>query len=129
MEFWAASAAALATWIVPVTTPGGKPVTAVPGLRPRSPVTIVGPVLVTVEAPTTAKLDAPPRGGRTARALTLWPLPSAAGARGPVGVRCDDGEPQPEIATARAAIRDGIPRRRTGLMADLQSRAVGTRID
>src|SRR6185503_3850519 len=34
---------------VPFKMPGGKPVTAVPGLTPRSPVTLVAPVLVTVE--------------------------------------------------------------------------------
>ena len=39
-EFWADSATASAAWIVPQTTsPGGKPVTALPGLTPRSPVT------------------------------------------------------------------------------------------
>src|SRR5205807_6212713 len=45
----------------PFTTPGGNPVTAVPGLTPRSPVTIVAPVLVTVEPARTAKLAADPR--------------------------------------------------------------------
>jgi hypothetical protein len=42
---------------------GGKPVTAVPGLTPRSPVITLGPVLVTVEAPSTAKLWAIPSDG------------------------------------------------------------------
>src|SRR5712664_1484962 len=57
-------ATASPAWIVPpVTVPGGKPVTAVPGLTPKSPVMIVGPVLVTVEAPRTAKLCAEPSGG------------------------------------------------------------------
>src|ERR1700730_8301618 len=46
-----------------VTLPGGKPVIDVPGLTPTSPVMTVGPVLVTVEAPKTAKLFAEPRGG------------------------------------------------------------------
>src|SRR3954465_12057355 len=45
------------------TMPGGKPVTAVPGLTPRSPVMTLGPVLVTVEPPSTAKLCAVPRDG------------------------------------------------------------------
>ena len=48
-----------------VTTPGGNPVTELPGLSPRFPVTIVAPVLVTVEAPKMAKLSAAPSG-------TLW---------------------------------------------------------
>lgn len=44
-----------AACIVPLTIPGGKPVTAEPGLRPRSPLTTLGPVFVTVEPPKTAK--------------------------------------------------------------------------
>src|ERR1700730_13318412 len=48
------------------TTPGPKPVTAVPGLTPKSPLTTVAPVLVTVEAPRTAKLSAAPSGTTTA---------------------------------------------------------------
>ena len=38
-----------------------QPVTDVPGLNPRSPVTVVGPVLVTVEPASTAKAAAAPR--------------------------------------------------------------------
>lgn len=34
---------------------------ALPGLTPRSPITMLGPVLVTVEPPRTAKLVAVPR--------------------------------------------------------------------
>lgn len=37
------------------TSPGGKPVTAVPGLTPRFPEMIDGPVLVTVVPANTAK--------------------------------------------------------------------------
>src|SRR5207253_229235 len=47
--------------VVPTTVPGGNPVTAVPGLTPRSPVTVVAPVLVTVEPARTAKRAADPR--------------------------------------------------------------------
>lgn len=43
---WACAAAASFRWMVPVTVPGGKPVTAPAGLTPRSPATTVGPVLV-----------------------------------------------------------------------------------
>jgi hypothetical protein len=46
---------------VPLTMPGGKPVIAVPGLRPRSPLSRLGPVLVTVLPASTAKLPAVPR--------------------------------------------------------------------
>src|ERR1700716_1409518 len=38
-----------------------EPVTAVPGLKPRSPVIVVGPVLVIVEPARTAKPSAVPR--------------------------------------------------------------------
>ena len=48
------SATASAAWVAPITWPGGKPVTAVPGLTPTSPVMIDGPVLVTVEPASTA---------------------------------------------------------------------------
>src|SRR5207249_9402019 len=58
----ARAAAASAAWIVPLTIPGGNPVTAVPGLSPRSPLTMVAPVLVTVEAARTANVVAAPRG-------------------------------------------------------------------
>jgi len=40
--------------------------TAEPGLTPRFPIMTVGPVLVTVEAPRTAKPCAVPRGGAVA---------------------------------------------------------------
>jgi hypothetical protein len=43
-------------------------VIAVPGLTPKSPVTTVAPVLVTVEPAKTAKLAAVPRFGAVARA-------------------------------------------------------------
>ncbi|MEJ7699213.1 MAG: hypothetical protein WKF71_06145 [Pyrinomonadaceae bacterium] len=52
--------------IVPVTTPGGKPVTAVPGLTPKFPFTVLRPVLVTVVAANTPKVEAVPRLGATA---------------------------------------------------------------
>jgi hypothetical protein len=51
----------------PSTVPGGKPVIEVPGLTPIFPVTTVWPALVTVEAPTTAKLFAEPSGGTDLR--------------------------------------------------------------
>src|SRR5271170_5623454 len=40
-----------------------SPVIEVPGYKPRSPLIVVGPVLVTVEAPRTAKLDTVPSVG------------------------------------------------------------------
>src|SRR5437660_1604639 len=53
--------------VPPVTSPGGKPVTARPGLTPRLPTTVVEPVLVTVEPARTAKLSAVPRIDGTVR--------------------------------------------------------------
>ena len=44
-----------------LTRPGGKPVTAVPGLTPRSPLITLGPVLVTVVPASTAYDVAVPR--------------------------------------------------------------------
>src|SRR4051812_20494511 len=57
----AALAAGSVTCLVPTTLPGGKPATEVPGQSPRSPVTTVAPLLVTVEAASTPKLAAEPR--------------------------------------------------------------------
>src|SRR5439155_14298005 len=56
---WAAAGSP--AWIVPLTVPGGNPVTAVPGLSPRSPLTVVAPVLLTVEPARTANVLAAPR--------------------------------------------------------------------
>src|ERR1700728_1200743 len=47
--------------MAPVTMPGGNPVTAVPGLTPRSPWMRLRPVLVTVDPASTPKLLAVPK--------------------------------------------------------------------
>ena len=58
---WAWAATASAAWIVPLLTPpGGKPVTAVPGLTPRLPEITDAPVLVTVVPASTANEVAVP---------------------------------------------------------------------
>lgn len=59
--------------MVPTTDPGGKPVTAEPGLTPRSPVIIEGPVFVTVWPANTANDVAVPNptGGWAADATPL----------------------------------------------------------
>src|SRR3972149_1829308 len=68
-SLWAWSATASAACVAPaVRLPGGKPVIALPGLTPRSPKIVVGPVLVTVWPPRTAKLAAEPSPG------AVWPL-------------------------------------------------------
>src|SRR5689334_17199141 len=48
------------------------PVTAVPGLTPRCPLTEVEPVLLTEVAARTANLAADPRGTRAWAALASW---------------------------------------------------------
>src|SRR5437762_1331794 len=83
---------------VPTTTPGPNPVTAVPGLVPRSPVTVVRPVLVTVgpagtlpgaahsagaAAPATAPGAAPPAAMRARACMAA--RPARAVPRGSVG--------------------------------------------
>src|SRR5450755_4756975 len=45
-----------------MTIPGGNPVTAAPGLTPRSPLTTVAPTFVTVAAASTANVAADPKG-------------------------------------------------------------------
>src|SRR5207253_11023846 len=47
--------------MVPCNVMDWEPVAAVPGLKPRSPVIVVGPVLVIVEPARTAKPSAVPR--------------------------------------------------------------------
>src|ERR1035437_2250356 len=47
---------------VPFSIPGGNPPTEEPGLSPRSPVTVVAPVLLTAEPARIAKPDAPASG-------------------------------------------------------------------
>ena len=59
---WAIAALESAVCSTPFTIPGGNPVTAIPGLSPRSPVITVRPVLVTVAPDRAAKLAAEPRG-------------------------------------------------------------------
>jgi hypothetical protein len=54
-------ATASSSWTAPLSIPGGNPVIAVPGLTPRSPLMMLGPVLVTALAARTSKLLALPR--------------------------------------------------------------------
>src|SRR5512143_1640185 len=69
---WAWAAAGSPRCVVPLTNPGGNPVTAVPGLSPRSPLTVVAPVLVTVEPARTENVVADPR------TTGAWPAVVAA---------------------------------------------------
>src|SRR5438105_1492028 len=58
----AAAAVGSPRCFAPITTPGPNPTSAEPDYIPKSPVTMVRPVLVTVEPAKTAKLPADPRG-------------------------------------------------------------------
>ena len=70
---WAPFATPSALCMVPLDTmPGGNPVTAVPGLTPRSPLIALGPVFVTVCPARTAKLAAVPRPTGAAAAPADW---------------------------------------------------------
>ena len=62
---WAVIAIESAECRVPVSVPGGNPVIAVPAQTPTSPVTLLGPVLVTVEPARIPKLQAAPNGRAT----------------------------------------------------------------
>src|SRR5450759_4196886 len=64
--------------VPPVTTPGGKPVTALPDETPRFPLMPVAPVLVTVEQARTAKLEAVPSVGAVARRGLACPIRGSA---------------------------------------------------
>jgi len=77
---------------MPVTFPGGKPVTAEPGLTPRLPVTTVLPVFVTVVPARTRKFAADPNGTGNwpqafgADGLEVAPLAAAAPTLVPITV-------------------------------------------
>jgi hypothetical protein len=58
-------------YCMPASMPGGKPVTEVPGLRPRSPLMADAPVLVTVEAANTANDPAAPRFGAASELTSM----------------------------------------------------------
>src|ERR1700722_6426234 len=98
---WAPAATPSALCIVPLLTmPGGNPVTAVPGLTPRSPLMLLGPVLVTVVPARTAKLPAVPRPTGAVAAMAGWEAMNMAMA--------------PAAATVRRASQAEPGRRRRG---------------
>ena len=118
---------AAAASMVPVTTPGGNPVTDVPGLSPRLPVILVGPVFVMPAPARTAKLPAVPRGTDAAAAAALRPLPGrrpgkrTGRARSPCGLaRSRDGR-----HVARHRGRNGDTRR-AGFGPRCRARAAAT---
>jgi hypothetical protein len=73
--------------IDPTTTPGGNPVTAVPGLTPTSPMMTVRPVFVTVELARTANSPAVPRLTGPATPRTVAGTASIAMARTATAIR------------------------------------------
>jgi hypothetical protein len=58
---WALLAVVSSTYDVPLSVPGGKPVAALPGLKPKLPLIMLEPVFVIVDPASTAKLPAVPR--------------------------------------------------------------------
>jgi hypothetical protein len=82
-SIWACAATASVMCWVPFTMPGGNPVTEVPGLRPRSPLMTVRPVLVTVVPARTPKLPAVPRPTGAVAATADCPKVSVATAMTP----------------------------------------------
>src|SRR5665648_1257490 len=91
---WASAESVRGRWLPGVTVPGGKPVTEVPGLTPRSPEMIEGPVLVTVVPASTAKDVAVPNptdGSAAAWALLATATSNASPAIGAAARRtCRD---------------------------------------
>src|ERR1700691_2222969 len=80
------------------TMPGGNPVTAVPGLTPRSPLMLLGPVLVTVVPARTAKLPAVPSPTGAVAATAGWEAISTTmglgAATGPAASQAEPGRPR-----------------------------------
>src|ERR1700677_3839104 len=94
-------ATASSTCVSPSTC--GAPVTEEPGLRPRSPNIVVGPVLVTVEPASTEKLDADSRP-------TVAVAPRALLANSRLDSNPSRSSPA-DARTVRAAERDVRPAR------------------
>src|ERR1041384_467143 len=102
MSACAWAAAESATCIVPLTV--GAPVTEVPGLNPRSPLIVVGGMLVTVEAARTANVEADPRAtgaGPADKSKPGAPLESRVTA----GVAAGIGNPMVLVSRVTAAVR------------------------
>src|ERR1051326_3119439 len=72
----ASAAVGSAMCSVPLRIAGGKPVIAMPGLTPRSPVTVLAPVLVTAEPARISNVPSPPsdEGGTATIALAVVKL-------------------------------------------------------
>lgn len=98
----ACRATASAECCAPLTRPGGKPLMAVPGLTPISPVMTDGPVLVIDSPARTAKASAVPRGTGVAMA-SAWVGVTATIAAATVAVSA--AVSQPEMDRCRAMPR------------------------
>src|SRR5688572_28861010 len=94
---WAATGSP--AWIIPLTVPGGNPVTAVPGLSPRSPLTLVAPVLVTVEPARTANVLAAPRA--------TGACPAAAAAVVSAGIANPNTRAKAAVTPGKLTVRGG----------------------
>src|SRR5664279_4784880 len=102
-------ATALAAWIVPpFTRPGGNPVVADPGETPRSPVTTVGPVLVTVVPARTAKLRVVPKTSAVAECSTADVFSWAFGSHA-IAARAMHGTPTTSVRRTRDRRKRELP--------------------
>jgi hypothetical protein len=89
--------------------PGGKPVTEMPGLRPRSPAMADTPALVTVEAASTANALEAPRFGATS-VLTIMVLDEST--TGFLDTTLECGGLDARTVVARTTASDSIARLR-----------------
>src|SRR5579883_269727 len=108
---WPATASV--SWMLPFNVIDWEPVIAVPGLRPMSPLMVVGPVLVTVEAARTAKLFA------VLSPTVAW-LEATAGPAASTQTRISPPPIDPRPANSRACLitshlRVGLGNRGVGL--------------
>jgi hypothetical protein len=72
---------------IPVVTPGGKPTIADPGHTPTSPLTLVSPVLVTVEPARIPKLQAAPAATGAGQGIGVKVQTKSAAIGTPVSLR------------------------------------------
>src|SRR3546814_12685465 len=122
--------------MVPLTMPGppSKPVIELPGDRPTSPLTIVGPVFVTVLAPSTPYEAAVPRltgPSRTVAADAALETPSVAAITRPLPVanaRHERGEIVLAMGAACLRGRNTFGASLTPARSDRESRVEATRV-
>ncbi len=121
---WAVAATASETWTLPPRVTNGKPVMALPGLRPTSPEIVEGPVFVMVDAATMENETAVPRSGATAPSTPgMQPPPIIIAIMAPLGPPAAGASADrlPSKAdTAAATIAVTVTTRTAGLVLSLR---------